>query len=312
MKVLFPMLAGIAVMAAASVGAPAAAQDVAAGVRAWEAGNHAEAVRQWRPAAERGNVDALFNLGHAHRLGRGVPQNMATAQQYYERAARGGHPEAQAIYGVMLFQNGRRQEAMPWLERGAMAGDPRAQYLYGTALFNGDVIARDWPRAYAMITRASAQGLPPAATQLRNMEQHLSAADRQRGLQIAAQMQRGDAAPPAPVRRPPVVVAQRPAQPQPQPQTRPQPQQPRPTPAPAAAAAGWRVQLGAFSSQANAQRHWADVSRRVAALGGMRPMFSAAGAVTRLQAGTLSNRAAAERVCAAVRSGGAACFIVAP
>jgi hypothetical protein len=317
MKTLFPWLTGIAVMAAAAAAVPAVAQDVEAGVRAWQAGNDAEAVRQWRPAAERGNVDALYNLGHAYRLGRGVPRNMATAQQHYERAARGGHPEAEAIYGVMLFQGGRRAEAMPFLERGAMRGDSRAQYLYGTALFNGEFVAQDRARAYAMMTLAASDGLAPAASQLRNMEQHLSQAERERAVQLASQMQSGRAGTPPPVvRRPPVVTAERPSRPTPpqaQPQQpRPAPAQSRPSPAPAATPAGWRVQLGAFSSQANAQRHWADVSRRVGALGALRPMFGAAGAMTRLQAGPLADRAAADRVCGAVRSGGAACFVVAP
>ncbi len=81
MKPVSRWMTCVAAMAAASTATAAFGQDVEAGVRAWEAGNHAEAVRQWRPAAERGNVDALFNLGHAYRLGRGVPQNLATAQQ---------------------------------------------------------------------------------------------------------------------------------------------------------------------------------------------------------------------------------------
>ena len=68
---------------------------------------------------------------------------MTLAEQWYERAARQGHEEAQANFGLLLFQNGRRREAMPWIERAADRGDPRAQYVLGTALFNGDLVARD-------------------------------------------------------------------------------------------------------------------------------------------------------------------------
>ena len=68
-------------------------------------------------------TDAQFNLGHAYRLGRGVPQNMNLAEQWYERAARAGHVEAQAMYGLILFQNNRRQEAMPFIQRAAERGD---------------------------------------------------------------------------------------------------------------------------------------------------------------------------------------------
>src|SRR5436190_2199780 len=81
-------------------------------------------------------------------------------------AAPQGHVEAQANYGLLLFQNGRRREAMPWIEQAANRGDPRAQYVFGTALYNGDLVAVDLPRAYAMMTRAAAAGLPPAVSQL--------------------------------------------------------------------------------------------------------------------------------------------------
>ena len=77
--------------AGAMLGAlPAAAQDVRAGIEAWEAERYDEAVRNWRPLADRGDADAQFNLGHAYRLGRGVPRNMTLAEQWYERAARQG------------------------------------------------------------------------------------------------------------------------------------------------------------------------------------------------------------------------------
>src|SRR5918993_3622811 len=144
------------------VAAPAWAQSVEAGVEAWQAANYDEAIRQWRPLADLGDLDAQFNLGHAYRLGRGVPRNMNLAEQWYERAARAGHVEAQAMYGLILFQNGRRQEAMPFVQAAAERGDARAQYVYGTALFNGDIVARDRPRAFAYISRAAAQGLPYA------------------------------------------------------------------------------------------------------------------------------------------------------
>ena len=148
--------------------------DVRAGIDAWAAQNYDEAIRIWRPLADRGDPDAQYNLAQAYFLGRGVPQNMVLAEQWYMRAARQGHPEATANYGLLLFQNGRRQEAIPYITRAADAGDPRAQYVLGTALFNGDVIERDAPRAYALMSRAAAQNLPPAVTQLAEMDRLIS------------------------------------------------------------------------------------------------------------------------------------------
>jgi cell division septation protein DedD len=83
--------------------------------------------------------------------------------------------------------------------------------------------------------------------------------------------------------------------------------------APAAVAASegrWRIQLGAFSSAANAHHAWESI--RGKGLGGLQPVFTSAGAMTRLQAGPLASRAAAEKACAAAKAAGSACFPVAP
>jgi TPR repeat protein len=312
-------LAGTGLSAAS---AQPAGGDVRAGIDAWAGQNYDEAIRIWRPLADRGDADAQYNLAQAYFLGRGVPQNMTLAEQWYERAARQGHPEATANYGLLLFQNGRRQEAIPYITRAADAGDPRAQYVLGTALFNGDVIARDAPRAYALMSRAAAQNLPPAVTQLAEMERLLSPQDRARGVEMARDMRTAP---------PPVQIAARPAQNPPRmqnpvrtqapPRIAPAPTRtaaatPRPRPpaqtvtrtaATVATAGGrWRVQIGAFSNEANARRAWGAVAGR---LPGLRPSFVRAGAVIRVQAGPLGDRAAAQRACAAAGNG---CYPVAP
>lgn len=315
---------GLTIAAAMALAAPVAAQpalsgpSVEAGFTAWQAGDYDAAVRNWRPLADRGDADAQFNLGHAYRLGRGVPQNLTLAEQWYERAARSGHMEAQAMYGVMLFQNGRRTEAMPFIQRGAEAGDPRAQYVYGTALFNGDLAPRDWVRAYAMMSRSAAQGLAPAATQLTEMERHIAPDEVARGRELAEAMARqapppavslAEAAPPAapPARQPSVAPTPLP------PSAAANPPEPAPAARPSAPVATlasiggrWRIQLGAFGTEANARAAWSGVAGR---LTGLQPHYVRAGSVFRLQAGPLADRAAATRACAAARQ---ACFPVAP
>jgi len=312
--------------AAAALAVPALAQDlgpgsVRSGIAAWQAGNHEQAVALWRPLADRGDADAQYNMAQAYFLGRGVPRNMNLAEQWYERAARQGHEDAQGAYGLILFQNGRQREALPWIERAAERGDPRAQYVLGTALFNGDLVARDGARAYAMMSRAAESGLPPAVTQLAAMEGHITAEERGRADEILQSLARAPAAEQLAAAVPPsspAITQQRPApsraQPRPPaPQPRApartaerQPATPRPA-APMAAAGGrWRIQLGAFSSEANARRAWGAIAGR---LPGLSPNYVRAGSVIRLQAGPLAGRAAADRACAAARQ---ACFPVAP
>jgi cell division septation protein DedD len=304
--------------AAASLflGAAGASADVKKGVDAWQAGNFAAAVAEWRPLADQGDADAQFNLGQAYKLGRGVPMDLRIAQGWYEKAARQGHGQAQAILGLVLFQSGDRAAAMPWIKKGADNGDPRAQYVLGTALFNGDLVAKDWPRAYALMMRAAAQGLPQAQANLDQMNIHMPLAQRQRGVAMAEQMRTGTAMasaapPPAPVRQPaqrPVAVASAPVR-------QPAPQPARPAPAATAAAArggAWKVQLGAYGNVQNAQRQWNALRARGGAFAGLQPAMVRAGAVTRLQAGPIASRAAADKVCAAAKAAGSACFPVAP
>jgi TPR repeat protein len=249
---------------------------------------------------------------------------MGLAMAWYAKAAEQNHAQAQANLGLILFQSGERARAIPWLRRAADAGDPRAQYVLGTALFNGDMpgLGKDWPRAYALMSRAAAQGLPQAAGNLTQMDKFVPLAQRRQGIALAQQMERaqGSAGPPAPRAQPAVrptaptlhsaIAALAPAQRQ---SVRSAPPAPvRTAPAPAAASGGWRIQLGAFGSAANAQKAWATLHAKVGAFSGLRPITVQAGPVTRLQAGPLPSRAAADKACSAAKAAGSACFPVAP
>jgi cell division septation protein DedD len=306
MKFLGRQLFAASAAAALALGAGAAMADVKAGVDAWMGGQYAAAVREWRPLAEAGDPDAQFNLGQAYRLGRGVPADARAAEAWFEKAAKQGHEQAQANLGLSLFQNGDRAKAMPWVVKAAEAGDPRAQYVLGTALFNGDLVGKNWPRAYSLMTLAAGQGLPPAASSLQQMDKMIPADQRRQGIALAQQIEKTGPAPvQQPVRLPTRVaatVARTPV---------PASAAPAPTRAPTATG-GWKVQLGAFSSAANAQRAWSTLRSKVGPLASLQPRYVPAGAVTRLQAGAVASRAAADSVCAAAKAAGSACFPVAP
>ena len=179
-------LAGFAVMAAAWPGVAGA--DVKDGVDAWTRGDYAAAVAEWRGPAMAGDADALFNLAQAYRLGQGVPADAAEAERLYAQAAARGHARAADTYGLILFQSGRREVALPYVEAAARRGDPRSQYLLGVAHFNGDLVAKDWTRAYALLTLANAQGLPQAAGALAQMDAHVPIEQRQDAQVLARQL----------------------------------------------------------------------------------------------------------------------------
>lgn len=298
-------------LAAASM-ALAAAGDVKRGVDAWQRGDVAGAVATWRPLAERGDPDAQFNLAQAYKLGRGVPANLDTALGLYRKAAAQGHEEAGSLLGLLLFQNGKRAEAMPYIKLAAERGEPSAQYVYGTALANGDIVAQDLPRAYAMMSKAAQQGLTPAKQTLADMDRQMPLEARQEGRRLAGTFRTqtvvADPGPPPTPRA--TAVARTPARPPARTVAAPVRSTPVVTSTPPVR--GWRVQLGAFSQPANANQLFASLKGRVPALASAQAYLIRAGAVTRLQAGPFANRAAADRACAAVKAKGQACFAVGP
>ena len=305
------LLASMAALAA--VTAPALA-DVKQGVDAWSRGDYRKAVEQWRPAANAGDAQAQFNLGQAYKLGRGVPVDMALAEQWYRKAALQGLPQAETNYGLALFDQGKRGEALPWLEKSTARGEPRAQLVLGTMLFNGDGVPKDWRRAYALLVRASAAGLPSANKVLAQMDQYIPQETRQQGLVLARQYESDSQRADLPTElagqtaRPVEAAAATPvqtAEPRPAPPTvaaaAPRPARPEPRPAPAApvaASGSWRVQLGAFGDPGNARRLWGQVAGRFA---GRQPYYVKSGALTRLLVGPYGSSAEATRACAAVK-----------
>jgi uncharacterized protein len=309
-----PMLA-----LACLISSPAMA-DVKAGVDAWERGDYPGAVKEWRGPAINGDADAQFNLGQAYKLGRGVPADLKQAEDWYQKAAIQGHLQANDNYGLVLFQNGNRQRAMPYIEKSAARGEPRAQYLLGTALFNGDLVGKDWVRAYALMTRASASGLPAASASLAQMDKYVPLDQRQLGLAMARDIELAANRPlipdsPKQPARP--VVAERPPAPDAPAVAKPAPATSKPKPTPVASSyatpgGNWKVQLAAFGDASKGPSLWSGLSRRISALAGLQPSYQKAGPITRLQAGPLASRAAAERMCALVKASGQACLPVAP
>lgn len=341
--VLLMIAAGVSPAQASEAQVNSASSTIQMGAVAWDAGNYARALELWRPLAEAGDPDAQYNLAQAYRLGRGVPANPAQALDWYLKAARQEHPEAQGNYGLMLFQTGRRREALPWLEKAAGRGDARAQYVLGTALFNGDVAGRDWVRAYAMMTRAAAAGLPQARTSLAEMGRLVPLGQRRQATALARDLERSEVltnAGAAPAGA--LVRASDPGRPTARPMPSPtvaasQRRSARPSPAalvegspsarpmigaPAQAtqrvgdsaltpsAGGWRVQLGAYAAAASANAAWQGIVARMPGMA-LRPFTLPAGAVTRLQAGPFAARAQAALACARISAAtGTACFPV--
>ena len=318
--------AGVLACVVAPATAPVFA-DVKKGVDAYSRGEYKKAIDEWRPAAAAGDADAQFNLGQAYTLGRGVPVDIAVAEGWFRKAALQGHFEAEAKYGLVLFDQNKRSEAAPWLEKAAKRGEPRAELVLGTMLFNGDGVPKDWPRAYAFLVRSAAAGMPNASQVQAQMDTMIPTDQRQRGLVLARQYEaeaqrpqlppeitgqgsvaaiRGTDLPPSnydpSVERKPEIVPLRPE--------RPVPVKPRgappvevaavrtPAPPVSSGRGGWRVQLGAFGEPGNARKLWGQVGARFP---GASVAYVKSGAVTRVLVGPYGSRSAATAACGAVK-----------
>ena len=165
------------------------------GVELWRASKWDAAVSMWQPFAENGDADAMFNMGQAYKLGRGVALEKTTAGDWYRRAAVKGHLPAQANLGILLFQATEKAEAVRWLKAAADRGEMRAQYVLGIVHWNGDGAVKSLPLAYAYLVRAAAQGLPEATKALNELSQVIQSLDRANGWQIATSLANGSGIP---------------------------------------------------------------------------------------------------------------------
>ena len=307
------------IVAAAILIANPAVAGVKEGVEKWHAGDHKAAVAEWMPFAARGDADALFNLGQAYKLGRGVQKNENIALDYYRKAATRGHGPAQEKLGITLYAAAdTKAEGLRWLEQAAKSGQSRAQYVLGVAHFNGDAAPKNWPLAYAYMMRANNGGVPQATAALATMNANISVNDRAKGEEIAATL-----AAPIPLAPATEVASATPT-------TAPAPPAPatvRPAAGPlavkTASAApvapttspgkpGWRVQLGAFSQKGMAAEAWTTLKNsQPAVVAGTEPIYAEAGKMVRLQLGPFASRDDAKRLCGKLQTIGRSCFVVA-
>lgn len=317
---------------------------VQSGVEKWRAEDWDGAVADWVGPASRGDTEALFNLGQAYRMGRGVPQNTESAIDYYRRAADKGHVGAMTNLGITLYQEGRKTEALNQLRQAADRGDLRAAYVLGVATFGGDGAPRNPSLGYAYVARARDGGLSVASAQAARMATLMSADDRAKGEATAAALASGkpvavvlaEMSAPRPAETAVAEASVQPGAADSEDEAEAEAEAPKPAPkaarrpAPAkakadpvekaaaktpeksetAAAEGFKVQLGAYNSESAARTAWATlVSQSAAILKGQKPIYSPRGNLVRLQVGPYEARNDAAELCTKLAAAGRPCFV---
>ena len=141
--------------------------DYKAGEDAYNRGDFATALREWRPLAEQGDARAQYDLGVLYRKGRGVPQDDVQARQWYEKASAQGQAKAQYNLGT-LYLNGSGvpkdyQQALRWFRMAADQGEALAQTKIGIMYDDGQGVPHDFVQAHKWYNLAATNGDKPAA-----------------------------------------------------------------------------------------------------------------------------------------------------
>ena len=151
------------------------------GLAAYQRGDYATALQEWRPLAEQGDALAQQYLGNMYATGRGVPENDAEAVKWYGKAAAQGHASAQFSLGLMYF-NGEGvtendAEAVKWFRKAAEQGYALAQKNLGVMYVTGEGVPVNNVKAYMWWALAKAQGDEGAAGNLDIIKEQMTPAD---------------------------------------------------------------------------------------------------------------------------------------
>ena len=141
------------------------------GLDAYEIGHFHTAISYFRPLAEQGNVNAQVYLGIMYENGRGVPQDLKLAFEWFAAAALKGHPVAQTELGAFYGQ-GKVVPGVPkdfklaykWYAKAAEQGFAQAQFLLGNLYLTGQGVPKDFKLAFEWFAKSAEQGFGTAQT----------------------------------------------------------------------------------------------------------------------------------------------------
>ena len=147
--------------------------DFQKGMTAYDKGDYATALREWKPLAEQGDAGVQYNLGAMYDEGLGVPQDQKTAVKWFRLAAEQGFAGAQYKLGVR-YAKGRGvpqndKTAVKWFRLAAEQGIALAQYNLGTMYHRGKGVLQNQKTAVKWYKLAADQGLSYAQNNLGNM-----------------------------------------------------------------------------------------------------------------------------------------------
>ena len=132
--------------------------------------DYTEAVKWFRKAAEQGDTLAQWTLGNCCANGQGVAKDDIEAVKWYRRAAEQGDALAQlslgSCYELGLGVTEKMVEAVKWFRKAAAQGGELAQLILGNCYAGGQGVAEDYTEAVKWYRKAADQNYAPAQKRL--------------------------------------------------------------------------------------------------------------------------------------------------
>jgi len=89
---------------AVCIGQPTIAEsNFSKGLSAYQQHDYATAIVWFQKAAQQGDTEAQFYLGHLYRKGKGVTKNLQESLKWIQKAAEQGHIRAQFRHNIRLW-----------------------------------------------------------------------------------------------------------------------------------------------------------------------------------------------------------------
>jgi hypothetical protein len=143
-----------------------ASGSVAAGMRAYNDGDFAQARRLWMPLAQAGDPRAQYMLGYMAENGQGRAWSNHDAAAWYRLAANQSYPQAQVALGKLYLRGmgvpRDPGQAAAQFQQAAEEGYGPAQFQYALALFHGTGVAQDFHQALRWFRAAARNGVAEA------------------------------------------------------------------------------------------------------------------------------------------------------
>jgi TPR repeat protein len=167
---------------------PAVAANLKSAEHAYKKKDYATAMKEFTPAAKKGNAEAQLYLGKMYQLGQGVPVDREEAKKWFKASGDQGNADAQFFLGAMyLLPRKDVPQGLMWMRLSAEQGNQDAQLLLGQTYMQGvKELPRDLVQADMWMRLAAKNNLPFYQLQLDGLERQMNPADIAKAKTLAA------------------------------------------------------------------------------------------------------------------------------